>query len=45
LPHAGPGAIEHAYEAQGSYDITATSVISVSFTIPGGIQTRVDSTS
>jgi hypothetical protein len=31
-----PGAIEHQYAAQGSYDITATSVISVSFTIPGG---------
>jgi hypothetical protein len=31
-----PGSIEHAYEAQGSYDITATSVITVSFTIPGG---------
>jgi hypothetical protein len=30
------GAIEHEYAAQGSYDITATSVISVSFTIPGG---------
>jgi hypothetical protein len=31
-----PGAIEHQYAAQGSYDITATSVISVSFTLPGG---------
>jgi hypothetical protein len=32
------GAIEHPYAAQGSYDITATSVMSVSFTIPGGGQ-------
>jgi hypothetical protein len=31
-----PGAIEHGYETQGSYDITATSVISVSFALPGG---------
>ncbi len=31
-----PGAIEHGYDAQGRYDITATSVISVSFTLPGG---------
>lgn len=33
-----PGAIEHGYAAQGTYDITATSVISVSFTLPGGGQ-------
>jgi hypothetical protein len=31
-----PGAVEHAYAAQGSYDITATSTVGVRFTLPNG---------
>jgi hypothetical protein len=31
-----PGAVEHAYGRQGSYRITATSTVGVSFTLPNG---------
>lgn len=31
-----PGAVEHAYGASGSYDITLTRVYTVSFTLPSG---------
>ena len=31
-----PGAVEHAYDQQGSYEITATSTVGVSFTLPNG---------
>jgi hypothetical protein len=31
-----PGAVEHAYTRQGSYRITATSTVGVSFTLPNG---------
>jgi len=30
------GAVEHAYTQQGSYTITATSQVGISFTLPGG---------
>ena len=31
-----PGAVEHAYSRQGSYEITATSTVGVQFTLPDG---------
>lgn len=31
-----PGAVEHAYTRQGDYQITATSTVGVSFTLPDG---------
>jgi hypothetical protein len=31
-----PGAVEHAYQQQGSYDITVTSRLNVTFTLPNG---------
>ncbi len=31
-----PGAVEHAYGRQGSYEITATSTVGVQFTLPNG---------
>lgn len=31
-----PGAVEHAYSQQGSYAITATSTVGLSFTLPNG---------
>ena len=31
-----PGAVEHAYTRQGGYDVTATTSITVVFTLPGG---------
>lgn len=38
-----PGAVEHAYATSGGYDVTATSSITVVFTLPGGeTVTRAD---
>lgn len=37
-----PGAVEHAYRVQGSYDITAVSHYAVSFTLPDGQAVTTD---